>query len=131
MLKTTFEKIWSDVVCLGRPYPFSFFKGCLPQILLGPLLNTFTHIIINFVVACVWCPSGFLKISCQVYRWRSLIRYFVSINWWITFLHKFCITVFWIIITSVISIITTLNSKLNWFCVCRSFLCSCFGICYS
>ena len=25
---------------LSRPYPFNFFKGCLPQILLGPLLNT-------------------------------------------------------------------------------------------
>ena len=26
--------------CLGRPYHFKFFKGCLPQILLGSLLNT-------------------------------------------------------------------------------------------
>ena len=26
--------------CLSRPYPFKFFKGCLPQILLGPFLNT-------------------------------------------------------------------------------------------
>ena len=24
--------------CLGRPYHFKFFKGCLPQILLGPFL---------------------------------------------------------------------------------------------
>ena len=117
MLKTTFEKIWSDMICLGRPYHFSFFKGCLSQILLGPFLNTFTHIIINFAVACVWYPSGFLKISCQVCRWRWFIRYFVSINRWITILHKFYITVFWIIITSVISIITTLNSRLKWFCV--------------
>ena len=31
-------------VCLSRPYPFKFFKGCLPQILLGPLLNTLSHI---------------------------------------------------------------------------------------
>ena len=30
----------SDMVCLGRPYHFKFFKGCLPQILLGSLLNT-------------------------------------------------------------------------------------------
>ena len=28
------------MVCLSKPYPFKFFKGCLPQILLGPLLNT-------------------------------------------------------------------------------------------
>ena len=26
--------------CLGRPYHFKFFKGCLPQILLVPFLNT-------------------------------------------------------------------------------------------
>ena len=30
--------------CLSRPYPFTFFKGSLPQILLGPFLNTFSHI---------------------------------------------------------------------------------------
>ena len=28
------------MVCLGRPYNFKFFKGCFPQILLGPFLNT-------------------------------------------------------------------------------------------
>ena len=32
-------KIWRDIVCLSRPYPFKFFKGCLSQILLGPFLN--------------------------------------------------------------------------------------------
>ena len=26
-----------------RPYHFIFLKGCLPQILLGPFLNTLTH----------------------------------------------------------------------------------------
>ena len=33
-------KNWSDMVCLSRPYHFKIFKGCLPQILLGPFLNT-------------------------------------------------------------------------------------------
>ena len=28
----------------GRPYPFKFFKGCLPQIFLGPFLNTLSQI---------------------------------------------------------------------------------------
>ena len=32
---------------LGRPYPFKFFKGCLPQILLGPLLNTLSQLFHN------------------------------------------------------------------------------------
>ena len=31
------------MVCLGRPYHFKFFKGCLPQILLGPFLNYLTY----------------------------------------------------------------------------------------
>ena len=28
------------MVCLSKPYPFKSFKGCLPQISLGPFLNT-------------------------------------------------------------------------------------------
>ena len=28
------------MVYLNRPYPFKFFKDCLPQILIGPFLNT-------------------------------------------------------------------------------------------
>ena len=34
--------IWD--ICLSRPYSFKFLKGCLPQILLSPLLNTLSHI---------------------------------------------------------------------------------------
>ena len=36
-----FEVVWSG---LGRPYHVKFFKGRLPQILLGPFLNTLSHI---------------------------------------------------------------------------------------
>ena len=32
------------MVSLGRLNPFKFCKGCLPQILLGPFLNTLSHI---------------------------------------------------------------------------------------
>ena len=32
-----------DMVSLGRPYHFKFFKSCPPQILLGPFLNTLTY----------------------------------------------------------------------------------------
>ena len=34
---------------LSRPYPFKFFKSCLPQILLGPFLNTLslTYVYVN------------------------------------------------------------------------------------
>ena len=31
----------------SRPYPFKFFKGCLPQIFLGPFLNTLSHTAIS------------------------------------------------------------------------------------
>ena len=39
-------KIWRDMVrlSLSRPYHFKFLKGCLPQILLCPFLNTLSHI---------------------------------------------------------------------------------------
>ena len=32
------------MVCLSKQYLFKFFEGCLPQLLLGPLLNTLSHI---------------------------------------------------------------------------------------
>ena len=32
------------MVCLGRLYHLKFFKGCLPQIVLGPFLNTLSRI---------------------------------------------------------------------------------------
>ena len=45
------QKIWSDMVTLGRPYVylsrpyhFKFFKDCLLEILLGSFLNPLTHI---------------------------------------------------------------------------------------
>ena len=37
------------MVCLSRPYPFKFFKGCFPQILLGPFLNTLSHMEVHLV----------------------------------------------------------------------------------
>ena len=36
-----FERVWS---ALSRPYPFRFFKGYFPEILLGTFLNTLSHI---------------------------------------------------------------------------------------
>ena len=34
-----------NMVCLSRPYHFIFFKGCLPQTLLGPFFNILTHVL--------------------------------------------------------------------------------------
>ena len=39
-------------ICLSRQYLFTFFKGCLLQILLGPFLNTLTHV--HFYLPLVW-----------------------------------------------------------------------------
>ena len=36
---------------LGRSYGFKFFKGCAPQILFGPFLNTLFHMFLA-IVAC-------------------------------------------------------------------------------
>ena len=35
---------WKEYDRLSRPYPLKYFKGCLPQILLGPFVNTLSHI---------------------------------------------------------------------------------------
>ena len=43
-LEDSLQKIWSDIVSLGRPYHFKLFKGCLPPILLSPFLNMSTHL---------------------------------------------------------------------------------------
>ena len=43
-VKDTLLKICNNMVCVGRPYHFKFFKGCLPQILLGPFLNALTQL---------------------------------------------------------------------------------------
>ena len=43
-------KIWES-----RPYPFKYFKGSLPQILLGRFLNILSYININFILGLVYC----------------------------------------------------------------------------
>ena len=40
------------MVCLNRPYHLKSFKGCLPQILLGPFLNTLTHLCFTEAIEC-------------------------------------------------------------------------------
>ena len=43
-VEDSLQKIWSNMVCLGRSHHFKFFKGCLSHILLGPFLNTLSRI---------------------------------------------------------------------------------------
>ena len=42
-VEDSLSKIWRDIVCLSRTYPFKIFNGCLLQILLVPFLNTLSH----------------------------------------------------------------------------------------
>ena len=41
-----------SLVCLGRGYRFKFFKGWLPQILLGPFLSILTHLFLDEKLTC-------------------------------------------------------------------------------
>ena len=45
--KITFNKFTMkpSIICLSRPYHFKFFKGCLPQNLLGPFLDNLIHLL--------------------------------------------------------------------------------------
>ena len=54
---------------LGRPYYFKFFKGCLPQILLGPFLNTLTHMIYSFSLNMSIFTTG--QLSGKFFKVRS------------------------------------------------------------
>ena len=54
------------MVCLNRPYPFKFFKGCLRQILLGPFLNTLLQMILR--------NAGSMEMYLQLVLIRSLFR---------------------------------------------------------
>ena len=46
-VEDSLKKIWGDVVCLSRPYPFKFLKDCLPQILLVLFLQTLSQIFVR------------------------------------------------------------------------------------
>ena len=47
LVEDSLQNIWRDMICLSRAYPFKFFESCLPEILVGPFLNTLFHIIIS------------------------------------------------------------------------------------
>ena len=82
------------MVRLSRPYHFKFFKGCLPQILLDPLLNTLSQMFINLY----WkarndnkTPSNDYR-DIKRYKDRYKHRYKESMKWKLKTLtkwHKF------------------------------------------
>ena len=44
-VEDSLKKFEGIIVCLHRPYHFKIFKGCLPQISIGPFLNTLSHLL--------------------------------------------------------------------------------------
>ena len=79
------------MVCSSRPYPFKFFKGCLRQILLGPFLNTLSHIknvqnlILTYILRCFICKEK----NWETYKGISMIMsnvYDRTFCWRLTFL---------------------------------------------
>ena len=46
------------MVFLNRPYHFKCFNSCLPQILLGPFLNTLPHVVIIHFMSLVHLPKS-------------------------------------------------------------------------
>ena len=54
------------MVYLSRPHHFKFFKGCLPQILLGPFLNNLTHLEVQKGRKDIW--MDFVILESMTYR---------------------------------------------------------------
>ena len=83
--------------CLSRPYYFKVFKGCLPQILLCPFLNTLSQIFTK--VASLSCgltsSETFLK---QTIFKRAASSLTFAVNYLIVIFHKiwlqFSVTLF-------------------------------------
>ena len=55
----TKQNLWKTA--LSRPYPFNFYKGCLPQILLGPFLKTCTqmYVLVGLMFPTLRCKVTF------------------------------------------------------------------------
>ena len=51
------------MVYLSRPYYFKFFKGCLPQILLSPLLNNLSYMLNKYRNKCQLSNAQFKYIE--------------------------------------------------------------------
>ena len=74
------------MVCLSRSYPYKFFKGGLPQILLGPFLNTLSHLKCSFLrkqlaaknhVMIIWIKTQVQKWNLEQIWWQLLkLTYF-------------------------------------------------------
>ena len=63
------------MVCLSRLYPFKFFKGCLPQILLGPFLNT------CLIYRLLYYSKSFFLLFCRFIFYLIVIFLKIELLW--------------------------------------------------
>ena len=70
-------RIGRDMVWLSRPYPFKFFKGCLLQILLGPFLNTLSHL---YLVLEMLEIAFYLTLSAFIISFINIIFHYCNLN---------------------------------------------------
>ena len=84
-------KIWSDMICLGK----HFFKGCLPQLLLGPFLNTLTYL--SWLLNLIERESPIIFISSHCKRENREANYSSrnSINAWTLIQEKDIVALWW------------------------------------
>ena len=74
-----FEGIWPSLINVmisvwwSRPYPINFFKACLPQILLGPILRIFKN-------GKIWANAKHTYTESIVWQWLSCEMY--GCVWW-------------------------------------------------
>ena len=124
-VEDSLQKIWDDMVCLSRPYHLRFFKGCFPQILLDPFVNTLTHIFsvqIGFLLKkSISLPSILFKLkimSILQYLTLRVTSRMVKIR---KYIHRAWNSVSWYV-----EIIPDAVSKL--FCLCNFYICNFFRI---
>ena len=70
------------MVCLCRPYPFKFFKGCPPQNLLSPLLNTLSQIIVEYNEGKVYRKLEYLLKIVSIFT-LEIPGFWVKATWFI------------------------------------------------
>ena len=78
-----------------------FFKGCLPQISLGPFLNTLSHIFFSF----------FLNIFSKQFRWRLRLS---GISWSVGYIFQ----IYHFLKMILLARRSILEEQINWFFVC-------------
>ena len=81
------------MVCLSRPYPFKFFKGSIPQTLLGSFLSNLSHLLLFVWVRLLdwWNSISLIFVHHQV-KLRKIsvyIRQYLRFAWVMT-IYKNC-----------------------------------------